>query len=668
MFNRLYALTGATLRCPLLLSFLFASLFSSIFTSWAQADTPLTAGGYDLHLFRPAVDSKGQISVNGTEVLGKGNISFGLILDGGWGLIPFESFNIDGSTAPDRAERNKRLVRNTFSGVFHFNYGLTNWLVLGLDVPVYMISGPNVTIPGIYNDPPVPRNVDYQGFGNLGLHAKARLLRAPHGVLGLATVLRVEAPTGQSKAFAGDPGWVLWPSLVGEWHPTNPIRVNLEVGYRYNSRPGATLPVGGRVDPAPGSTSATSPVVTVAGNNITYDDLLTFGAGASFRIARPVDFVAEVYGNQLVKQFGDKYSLAMEALGGFKVFVERNSYLMFGAGAGLLNGFNEADVRGVLSFIFEPSIGDKDHDGIKDDVDQCPTVPEDLDGFQDEDGCPDPDNDKDGILDVNDACPDVPEDFDHDQDEDGCPEGDEGDRDGDGIPDAVDRCPDEPEDLDGFEDEDGCPDPDNDKDGILDKDDLCPNQPEDRDGFQDKDGCPDPDNDGDRILDRNDACPNEPETYNGKDDTDGCPDKGLVIIEENQILILEKIYFETDSAEIQSRSFGILDAVAATMNGNPQIRKIEIQGHADERGNDDYNLRLTRDRAASVREALIQRGVDPTRMRSGGYGERCPVDPGHTPAAWDKNRRVEFKILATDQGPTGVQVICPAGKELVPKD
>lgn len=82
--------------------------------------------------------------------------------------------------------------------------------------------------------------------------------------------------------------------------------------------------------------------------------------------------------------------------------------------------------------------GDRDGDGIKDDDDQCPDDPEDFDGFQDEDGCRDPDNDQDGILDVEDKCPNEPEDKDAFEDEDGCPDGD---NDGDGVPDAADACP-----------------------------------------------------------------------------------------------------------------------------------------------------------------------------------------------------------------------------------
>jgi len=96
-----------------------------------------------------------------------------------------------------------------------------------------------------------------------------------------------------------------------------------------------------------------------------------------------------------------------------------------------------------------PGPGDMDGDGITDKLDKCPNDPEDRDGFQDADGCPDPDNDHDG------------------------------------IPDSIDKCPNEPEDFDGFQDADGCPDPDNDGDGIPDAADKCPNEP----GVP-PDGCP----------------------------------------------------------------------------------------------------------------------------------------------------------------------------------
>ena len=97
---------------------------------------------------------------------------------------------------------------------------------------------------------------------------------------------------------------------------------------------------------------------------------------------------------------------------------------------------------------------DKDTDGdhILDSKDQCILEPEDVDGFEDADGCPEPDNDNDG------------------------------------IPDAVDKCPMKPEDFDGFQDADGCPDPDNDNDTVLDVDDFCPNTPGQPGGS--RPGCP----------------------------------------------------------------------------------------------------------------------------------------------------------------------------------
>lgn len=100
----------------------------------------------------------------------------------------------------------------------------------------------------------------------------------------------------------------------------------------------------------------------------------------------------------------------------------------------------------------DPEPGDADGDGIPDHLDRCPHVPEDFDGWQDEDGCPELDSDGDGIPDHLDQCPYEPEDFDGYQDEDGCPDPD---NDGDGIPDILDHCPFEA----GPEENHGCPIP-----------------------------------------------------------------------------------------------------------------------------------------------------------------------------------------------------------------
>ena len=166
---------------------------------------------------------------------------------------------------------------------------------------------------------------------------------------------------------------------------------------------------------------------------------------------------------------------------------------------------------------------DRDDDLVPDSEDACPDEPEDVDGYRDEDGCPDPDNDGDGIPDVDDLAPNLPEDLDGFEDDDGRPDLD---NDLDGIPDSRDRCPMVPEDFDGDRDDDGCPDivTDADGDGIRNSQDACPEAPEDFDGFEDEDGCPDLDNDLDGIDDYDDQCPDEPEDYDGDRDDDGCPD------------------------------------------------------------------------------------------------------------------------------------------------
>jgi outer membrane protein OmpA-like peptidoglycan-associated protein len=251
-----------------------------------------------------------------------------------------------------------------------------------------------------------------------------------------------------------------------------------------------------------------------------------------------------------------------------------------------------------------PKIGDRDGDGILDNVDKCPDDPEDKDGFEDEDGCPDPDNDKDG------------------------------------IPDLKDKCPLEPEDKDGFQDEDGCPDPDNDTDGIPDVTDKCPNDPEDKDGFEDEDGCPDPDNDKDGVPDVADKCPNDP----GPADNNGCPKKyEHIVVTQEKIELKQKIFFDTDKSTIQPRSYGLLDEIASVLRSRPTMT-VRIEGHTDSRGTRKHNLGLSQARAGSVRQHLVGLGIDPARMEAQGYGPDQPVETNKTAAGREKNRRVEFFI------------------------
>lgn len=278
----------------------------------------------------------------------------------------------------------------------------------------------------------------------------------------------------------------------------------------------------------------------------------------------------------------------------------------------LLGGFyvNFGEIEKVYIPV-TPKDGDKDGDGLLDTIDKCPTDVEDKDGFQDEDGCPEPDND------------------------------------GDRIPDALDKCPNEPEDLDGFQDQDGCPDPDNDEDGRLDTVDQCPNKAEDRDGWEDEDGCPDLDNDSDSLPDTIDKCPNHPESKNKYKDEDGCPDE--IPAEVRKFTgVIEGINFKTGSAVILPGSYAILDRAVKVLKDFPEVR-LEISGHTDNRGRAEMNLNLSQRRADTVRFYFMGHGIDPTRLISIGHGPTRPIGDNQTASGRAVNRRTEFRLIGSDE-------------------
>ena len=254
------------------------------------------------------------------------------------------------------------------------------------------------------------------------------------------------------------------------------------------------------------------------------------------------------------------------------------------------------------------------------------------------------DKDGDGYLDPHDKCPEQPENYQGYQDDDGCP--DDPDTDGDGLADSKDSCVLTPEDKDSYLDDDGCPELDNDLDTVLDDKDKdetgksCANDPEDPDGYEDADGCPEPDNDKDTVVDLEDQCPNEPGVVGG--DKPGCPKKpSLVIVTEKEIKITQQIHFEFDKDKIRPESFAILDAVADVLVQNPKI-KIDIQGHTDNKGSPAYNKALSDRRAASVRKYLIGKGIDSARLTSKGYGMERPIVPNTSDQNRALNRRVQF--------------------------
>lgn len=151
------------------------------------------------------------------------------------------------------------------------------------------------------------------------------------------------------------------------------------------------------------------------------------------------------------------------------------------------------------------------------------------------------------------------------------------------------------------------------------------------------------DTDGDGVPDRIDNCPRE----KGPASNHGCParQKQIVVLREDRIDILDKVYFASGRAKIEKRSNRLLDQVAQVLRAHPELRLVEVQGHTDDQGSAVTNTALSQARAEAVVGALIKRGVAADRLRATGLGPAQPVAPNTTRAGREKNRRVEFRVL-----------------------
>ena len=549
------------------------------------------------------------------------------------------------------------IVSNQLLMDLSFSIGIWKYFQVGVNLQAVM-----------YQNGDDAEDMGFSGGGKLKAVALSDLRLVPKVILlkqekfgfGLAFLPILTLPTATSDANAGDPSLIFEPRLVVDRKFANGLFLVGNLGYRLRE------------------------AKQVA--NLMVDDEIVLSVGAEYPILPKISLIGEIFGHIGLNDAADDpddgvdmEEAPFEAVIAGRWRHDSGLIVTGGLGRGLTSGYGTPGLRVFVGAGYvapvkaAPAVGDADGDGLTDDVDKCVNEPEDKNGFEDEDGCPDAtrDTDKDGIFDLADKCVNEAEDKDGVEDEDGCPEADL-DADGDGILDNVDKCPKEPEDKNGFEDTDGCPDAtrDTDADGVPDVSDKCVDEPEDKDSVEDEDGCPDPDNDGDGfcdpwVIEKNlqdkmsgrckglDKCPAEKEIINGNEDEDGCPDKGLekAVITKNSIIILDRIYFETDKAQLLKPSYAVLDMVVKIMKTHTHISLIEIQGHTDDVGEDDKNMRLSSDRAETVMKYLISKGIDAGRLTAKGYGETTPLADcaalkgQKQELCRGKNRRVEFKIL-----------------------
>jgi outer membrane protein OmpA-like peptidoglycan-associated protein len=629
-----------------------------VFAGSAHADP---TAGVDAALFRGSYDSNGIFSLEGARLLPSHDLSFKLLLD--YANTPVQAA-VPGIGA-NAGDTSKDHILN-YVGVVDMAFGmsLTDRIAIGMDFAAYRTAiGAGYGVRGDYGQGGVITkastgllslrplsNIDPSGTqsdelaGPLDAHFGIKLGLYHDEHYALAAVGSVFLPFGDENMLLGDRNLVFEPRIAGEWRADkmHATRVIANVAARIRER--SVLEAYDTADPM--ATPANAKAFLDVGSE------LVAGAGVVYEVAPRAMLAAEAqafvplpssltYGSCHLysgascdmasywpgAKKGD-FTTLVTAGAFIRVTADVTASLMFGTGQGGDRGDAFHITTGLIwapqpAGSARPGAGDRDGDGIPDSVDACPDDPEDKDGFQDEDGCPDPDND------------------------------------GDGIPDSRDKCPDQPEDKDGFQDEDGCPDPDNDGDGIPDAQDKCPDQPEDKDGFEDDDGCPDLDNDGDGFPDAVDKCPNDPETVNGFEDEDGCPDVRATTGPEERAdridLKGQPVTFGKDG-KLTPQARALLTQVATIIKAKKLTIRVEVhlplgtkdKGAAAITAQKKKDKAAAQKRAAAIQEFLVGQGVAQTQVQAVGIGSDRPLDGANATDAI--NDRVDF-IKAQQRSP-----------------
>lgn len=193
------------------------------------------------------------------------------------------------------------------------------------------------------------------------------------------------------------------------------------------------------------------------------------------------------------------------------------------------------------------------------------------------------------------------------------------------------------------------PSADSDADGIADPADACPALSGVPDPSPERNGCPAEtltrDTDGDGVFDSDDACTNAPGEPNPDRTRNGCPKAN---IEGSQIVIRDRILFEPAQARLSEGNEQVLSAVASVLAQHPEITKLRVEGHTDDKGTIAFNAELSRKRAEAVVAWLVEHGIASSRLSFEGYGLQRPLDTTDSDDARARNRRVEFRIVELD--------------------
>jgi outer membrane protein OmpA-like peptidoglycan-associated protein len=462
---------------------------------------PSARAQVDAQRFKPAVTHDGFVNAEGTAVRHP---------DDRWDLGLWLNYAHNPLVAADaNGDLSRSFVGERLGFDAVVSASLLRRLALGASLPLYVLQSGDANPSGA-------------GIGDLRLVPKLELLSDLESGVGLALLAEVRVPTHSGDFSGGQRSLELVPKIALEHRFLSGVRVGFNLGVAVRS--------------------------TSRFLNVDSDDELAYAAALGYRLgglSGKTEIGIELDGGIGLHEH-DREELPLEALGYLSHDLSSEWQILGGPGIGVIAGYGVPTLRGFFGVRFTPTSHDQDGDGVSDAEDECPRDPEDRDGIEDADGCPEEDPD-----------------FDHD-----------------GVADVFDKCPDAKETINGVDDEDGCPDS------------------------------------GDRRV-----------TY-----------------EDGHFIVLDTIRFRTGSAEIDRESHPLLDQIALTLKANPEIEHMRVEGHTDDTGPRAFNMQLSEERAHSVRRYLIQRGVNPQRLRVRSYGPDRPKDEGNDEKARARNRRVEFVL------------------------
>ncbi len=570
--------------------------------------------------FRPSIDSVATLWTDDALLAEPGTTNLRLV--GDWVHNPLVVRWADDSTTV--------LVKDAVN--LDLLAGITVWRIrAGLDLPLYLLSTSDVEAGGA-------------GLGDLALDLRGGILSEDEDApIGLALNGRITLPTATVDTALGTPGMGGELGLIASKRITDELLVAANLGTRF--------------------------VPETQLVNVEVDDQLYYRLGGGYALTDDAGVSLDVAGHLNYNQpFGNSAANPFEGLLGGWYRVADALMLRGGVGHGFTRGISSPDVRLVAMLSWEPRVDqDTDLDGLADSIDACPEQPEDVDQWEDGDGCPDPSS----VVTVRviDAT-------------------------GQPVPGASSRIS-GPEPFEGGAEHSGTVHPGAyqvraSADGwladaasfevVAGEDQTVTIMLAQAKGLvqvrvRGPDGQP-----VDASFTVGDSDPVTTEGGVGEiallpgamgvvvraEGYAVANQKVKVVANETTVVEVElrptqveltvekieikgEVYFETAKATIQPESFPLLDEVAQVMVDHPEVLRLRIEGHTDSRGNDSYNLQLSKDRAASVLAYLVEHGVPAERLESEGFGETKPLVRGENAAAWEKNRRVDFFVAQWDE-------------------